>query len=241
MKPFHLKQFSIEQDSCAMKVTLDACLFGALCDVKNSQRILDIGTGTGLLALMSAQGSTAKVDALELDEKACEQAQQNIINSQFSKRIQVIHQDIKQFSCAAPYDTIICNPPFFSDHLKGPNAKRNQARHNDRLSFDDLCISMSKHLSKDGKAWVLLPCHEMAAFKISAHAQQLYVSQGWQIKSKPDKAAHRYVFSLEHSELNGTHKDKAIDDMEKIIIQSNDSGEYSAQFKSLLADYYLKL
>lgn len=241
MKPFHLKQFSIEQDSCAMKVTLDACLFGALCDVRNSQRILDIGTGTGLLALMSAQRSTGTVDAIELDEKAVQQAQQNVENSPYSQRIQVIQHDIKQFAATAPYDTIICNPPFFSGHLKGPNTKRNQARHNDQLSFDDLCVSMSKHLSQNGKAWVLLPCHEMAAFKISAQRQQLLITQGWQIQSKPDKAPHRYVFSLEHAGLNGTNKEKPMEDMEKVVIQSNDLGEYSAQFKSLLADYYLKL
>ncbi len=241
MKPFHFKQFSIEQDSCAMKVTLDACLFGALCDVENSQRLLDIGTGTGLLALMSAQRGQGQIDALELDENACQQALRNIERSQFSKRIHVIQQDIKQFLPTTPYDTIICNPPFFSGHLKGPDAKRNQARHNDQLSFDDLCASISKHLDKSGKAWILLPCHEYPAFQESAHQQHLWVSDSWKIQSKPEKAPHRYVFSLKHADLNSINQESVIENAEMITIQSSLTGEYSAQFKSLLADFYLKL
>jgi len=241
MKPFHFKQFSIEQDSCAMKVTLDACLFGALLDVENSQKLLDIGTGTGLLALMSAQRSHGLIDALELDNKACQQALRNVEKSQFSKRVRVIQQDIKQFVSTTPYDTIICNPPFFSDHLKGPDAKRNQARHNDQLSFNDLCASISKHLDKSGKAWILLPCHEYPAFQKSAYQQQLYVSQGWKIQSKLDKAPHRYVFTLEHADLNAINHGSAIENAESIIIQSSYVDGYSTQFKSLLADFYLKL
>ena len=96
MKPFHFKQFSIEQDSCAMKVTLDACLFGALCEIQQANNILDIGTGTGLLALMSAQRSQAKIDAIELDPAASQQATQNVSNSRFSDRIRINQKNIME-------------------------------------------------------------------------------------------------------------------------------------------------
>lgn len=224
-----------------MKVTLDACLFGALCDVKESQRILDIGTGTGLLALMSAQRSEGNIDALELDPNASQQAKNNVENSPFAGRIQVIQQDIKQFISDEPYDTILCNPPFFSDHLKGPNAQRNQARHNDHLSFDDLCASITRLLSKQGKAWILLPCHEFSSFSQKAQQHQLNVSYGWVIQSKPNKPSHRYVFCLEHEAGMNGRSEIAISEFIKVIIHSESSGEYSSHFKSLLADFYLKL
>ena len=164
MKPFHFKQFSIQQDACAMKVSLDACLFGALCQVEHAKSVLDIGTGTGLLALMTAQRSNAHIDAIELDEKAAQQAHENVEKSPFLSHINVLHKNILQFSASHKYDVIVCNPPFFSDHLKGPNQKRNLARHNDHLSFSQLSQCLSQNLHTDGRAWILLPCSESVSY-----------------------------------------------------------------------------
>ena len=111
MSAFHFKQFSIEQDRCAMKVSLDACVFGALCETDKAEHILDIGTGTGLLSLMLAQRTHAHIDAVELDELAAQQAIQNVENSPFSKQIKVHPTNIKQFKGAKKYDLVVCNPP----------------------------------------------------------------------------------------------------------------------------------
>jgi len=236
MSAFHFKQFSIEQDKCAMKVSLDACVFGALCETHKAEHILDIGTGTGLLSLMLAQRSHAHIDAVELDELAAQQAIQNIEHSPFSKQIRVHTTDIKQFNSAKKYDLVVCNPPFFSDHLKGPDAKRNQARHNDGLSFGELSKSIATHLSKLGKVWILLPCSELDRFLKFAQQENLTLHQKWWLSSRPQKAPHRVIFTLIHtSTLVASAPD------EQLTVHTESGPEYSADFKSLLCDYYLKL
>ncbi len=236
MKPFHFKQFSIEQDSCAMKVSLDACLLGALCQVTKAKRILDIGTGTGLLALMAAQRCDAHIDAIELDIDAAQQAQQNVANSPFLSQVKVLQHDIKQYQTNNLYDVIMCNPPFFSDHLKGPDALRNQARHNDGLSFSDLCLCIKKLLHTDGQAWILLPCTETKGFMRCAEQCGLQLDQQWLVSSRPQKAPHRSIFSLSHA-TKGTDQPPA----NTLHVHNENGPEYTSAFKSLLCDYYLKL
>jgi tRNA1Val (adenine37-N6)-methyltransferase len=236
MKPFHFKQFSIKQDACAMKVSLDACLLGALCQVDNAKRILDIGSGTGLLALMAAQRCDAHIDAVELDDAAAKQAQENINDSPFLSQVSVHQQDIKRYDATSRYDVILCNPPFFSQHLKGPDAQRNQARHNDGLSFDDLNGCLSQHLHTNGTAWVLLPCSELERFEESAHAANLLIDQQWLIASRPQKSPHRTVMALKHKE----HVNRALS-VHTLHVHHESGPHYTDEFKALLCDYYLKL
>ncbi|MFT5594956.1 MAG: tRNA1Val (adenine37-N6)-methyltransferase [Oceanicoccus sp.] len=234
---FQFKQFTVAQDKCAMKVSLDACLFGALCDVNNAQRILDIGTGTGLLALMLAQRCHANIDAVELDKDAAQQATENIISSPFQDRINVHQDSIQQFQnhCAKhTYDRIICNPPFFSQHLVGNNNQRNLARHNDSLSFADLCQSINTLLTENGQAWLLLPQHEHLNFAASARQSGLYLFKRYDIVSrqgKPSKLGVWVYCKQETSHLNSA----------SITIYQPDKPQYTAEFSALLADYYLKL
>ncbi len=238
MKPFHFKQFSIYQEHCAMKVSLDACLFGALCHVEAAKNILDIGTGTGLLALMAAQRSMAQIDAVELDEKAARQAQDNVHKSPFLSHINVHNKNIMQYRSSHNYDVILCNPPFFSNHLKGPDTTRNLARHNDGLSFFDLSQCLSLHLSKNGSAWILLPCSEFDSFMHQATQCNLVLFQQFLISSRPQKKPHRVVFSLKH-----LHKDlnKIEPAIKEISIHQDNGPQYSPAFESLLSDFYLKL
>ncbi len=236
MKPFHFKQFSINQNACAMKVSLDACLLGALCQVENAKRILDIGTGTGLLALMAAQRSYAHIDAVELDVAAAKQAQENVNDSPFTSRVKVHQQNIKRYDASLGYDVILCNPPFFSQHLKGPNPQRNQARHNDGLSFEDLSRCISQHLHTDGIAWILLPCSEMERFQAHARKASLLTDQQWLIASRPQKTPHRTVIALKHA------KRVTGDQPPHTLHVHHESGpHYTDKFKALLCDYYLKL
>ncbi len=236
MSAFHFKQFSIEQDKCAMKVSLDACVFGALCQIEGAHSILDIGSGTGLLSLMMAQRSHAHIDAVELDELAAQQAIQNVENSPFSKQIKVHSTNIKQFKGAKKYDLVVCNPPFFSDHLKGPDAKRNQARHNDGLSFMELNGSIVEHLHENGRSWILLPSSEFENFMVGARQQGLQLDHKWLLCSRPQKAPHRVIFSLSHtSSPVSTEADKTL------CVHGEKGPEYTQAFKSLLKHYYLKL
>ncbi len=236
MSTFHFKQFSIEQDQCAMKVSLDACVFGALCETHKAEHILDIGTGTGLLSLMLAQRTHAHIDAIELDKQAAQQAIQNIENSPFSKQVRVHTANIKQFKSAKKYDLVICNPPFFSDHLKGPNTQRNQARHNDRLSFMELNGSIVEHLHENGRAWILLPCSEFEDFMAGARQLGLQLDQKWLLSSRPQKAPHRVIFSLAHS-----YSPASIEPAKTLCVHAEQGPEYTQAFKSLLKHYYLKL
>ena len=238
MSSFKFKQFEIQQDACAMKVSLDACLLGALCDVKHAQRILDIGAGTGLLSLMLAQRCTAdaRIEAIELDEPAFKQALQNINRSPFSSMITLTHGNINYFQSSQLFDVIICNPPFFSQQLKGDNAQRNLARHNDGLSFSQLNERINALLSKQGKAWILLPMSELDRFKQASEGCNLAIQDQWLVFSRSHKPAKICIFTLVHSEHHETvptaHHDLAV---------YNEQQEYTHEFRQLLSDYYLKL
>ena len=234
MKPFHFKQFSIKQDACAMKVSLDACIFGAMCNINNAQHILDIGTGTGLLSLMAAQRSDAKIDAVELDVSAAKQAYENIIASPFSSRITVHNENIKTFIPKLKYDAIICNPPFFSDHLKSHNKQRALARHNHGLSFDDLCHITAQNLTQNGEAFFILPCTEFDRFIQCAAQHQLYLHEHSLIASRPQKAPHRVIFSLKFIE-------NPVAPALLHCIYGETGTHYQPWFRTLLADFYLKL
>ena len=164
---FKFKQFTIHQDKCAMKVCTDACLFGALAATENLQiaNCLDIGTGTGLLSLMVAQKNNAvKIDAIEIDKTAAEQATENIAASPWAGNILVFNEDILTFNSVKKYDCIISNPPFFEDDLQSPDEAKNNAKHNSSLSLIQLLQAVNKQLATDGFFAVLLPYHRVNCF-----------------------------------------------------------------------------
>ena len=138
---FQFKQFTVRQDKCAMKVGTDGVLLGAWVDVDRCNRILDVGTGTGLIALMLAQRSEALIEAIDIDAAACEQAQENAAASPF----------------AGPYDLIVSNPPYFARSLKCPDQQRSTARHNDTLPLDELLQDCRKRLTPTGRVALILP------------------------------------------------------------------------------------
>jgi tRNA1Val (adenine37-N6)-methyltransferase len=246
MKPFQFKKFSIDQDKCAMKVTLDACLFGGLCAqfIKQAtaelniipNTALDIGSGTGLLSLILAQAGVKNIVGVELDSAAAAQSKQNIDRSPFKHQVSIVQSDIQSYCPAHKFDLIVSNPPFLTDNLKGPNQKRNQARHNDSLSFSHLAGCISKLLSAQGTAWLLLPCNEFSQFEKAAVDSSLLVRSKHWIQSQQNKDPHRVAFTLQHSTL------KILDYFEEtVVIKTDSKAEYSPKFKQLLTDYYLKL
>lgn len=160
---FHFKQFTVQQEH-AFKISTEACVFGALCTkFFNSKKVLDIGTGTGLLSMMYAQEHrNATIKAVELDLIAANEAKQNINNSDFKDAIEVVCADIKSENLFSEksFELIISNPPFFGNHLLGENKYVNQAKHQVALSLQDFVNACEKYIAEDGCVAVLLPLKE---------------------------------------------------------------------------------
>ena len=218
-----------------MKVTLDACVLGAMADVEESQRILDIGAGTGLLSLMTAQRSSARIDAVEIDQQAALQAQENFSNSPWAERLNVIHAPVQELPVTSEgYDTIITNPPFFENELKAPETRRNQARHTDTLYFEDLVTSIQKHLSDKGRAWVLLPVSSSRLFlRFVNQAPDLSLERKVALRSSDKHEPHRYILVLKKEEL--------VETTDQLLTIYEECPVYSEGFRRLLKGYYLKL
>ena len=160
-----------------MKICTDAVLFCAMAPVNPGDRVLDIGTGTGVLALLAAQLGAAKVTAVELTQVAFKEADINFNNSPWVDRLEAVHQDIQSFALTAnrQYDLIISNPPFFENHLKTVDTLRNSARHTDQLPFADLIGIAEQLLSPQGLFYLLLPAHAVAKFSALALAAGFYL------------------------------------------------------------------
>ena len=153
---FQFKQFTIRQEKCAMKVGTDGVLLGAWADVTQARRLLDIGTGTGLIAIMAAQRNPELIiDAIEIDPAAFEQARENANNTPWRERIHIFQGKVQTFAPAYKYDTIVCNPPFFINSTKNPALNRTLARHCETLSHEDI-LQVSYHLLlPEGKLCVI--------------------------------------------------------------------------------------
>lgn len=157
---FRFKQFTVWHDRCAMKVGTDGTLLGAWAEVHGRMRMLDVGTGTALIALMLAQRNTeAHIDGIDLDADACLQAQENVRKSPFGTRIRIVHTPFQAFASTVtePYDLIVSNPPYFRESLKCPESKRRLARHNDTLTLADLLHTGKALLAPNGRIALILP------------------------------------------------------------------------------------
>lgn len=229
---FTFKQFTINQDRCAMKVCTDACILGASTDVENVKNILDIGTGTGLLSLMMAQRSNAQIEAVEIDEDAYQQAFMNVKVSNFAEKIAVHHQRIQDFSAIENYDLIISNPPFYQQSLKSSDAKANKALHAVELSFDDLIDSVLRLLSIEGQFVVLLPPFEIEKLIQIAQKKGLYLSKKMSIRHDESKPIFRVIATFQTQKVHNLEE-------KTLIIHTEDGKTYSNEFRDLLKDYYL--
>jgi tRNA1Val (adenine37-N6)-methyltransferase len=171
---FQFKQFAIWQDHCGMKVGTDGILLGAWADGIKAQHILDIGTGTGLIALMLAQRSQAQIDAIEIDRDAYQQALDNTAQSPWSHRITVHHGAIQGYDTARVYDLIVSNPPFFAQSSLSLDLARNTARQSDRLIMPDLLQATQRLLRDSGKLAIVYPILQAEQFSREAEACGLF-------------------------------------------------------------------
>jgi tRNA1Val (adenine37-N6)-methyltransferase len=233
---FQFKQFTIQQDKCAMKVCTDACLFGAWVAQELQQHtcfdILDIGTGTGLLSLMLAQKTSAAIDAVEIDQEAYEQAAANVQLSQFCKYIKVFHSSITNFNPDYKYDCIISNPPFFEADLKSTQQNKNDAKHDTSLTLAALCARARELLKDDGYFAVLLPHHRTDYFVTESLQHGFYCSKKISVKQTPNHNYFRSMLLLSPQKTGAEEKE---------IIIKDTPENYSNAFTQLLKDYYLYL
>ena len=210
-----------------MKVGTDGVLLGAWASTERCQRILDVGTGTGLIALMLAQRSTAILDAIDIDSDACLQAQENIAKSPFANRIQVYQTSLSEYMPDEniKYDLIVSNPPYFIDSLKCPDTKRNLARHTDTLSLPDLLRDSRKLLAPEGNIALVLPFEQRESLIDIAREESMSPS-----REAPPK---RLLI-----ELSATPVAKPKSSHLTLEIERH---RYSEEFTAIAKDFYLKM
>ena len=209
-KPFKFKQFSIYQDKCAMKVGTDGVLLGAWTQSSPPPKnILDIGTGTGLIALMMAQKFTnAKIDALEIDHAASKQASINFKSSPWKNRIHSIHQSLQKFciKTSKKYDLIISNPPYFSTDIKSKNNERNIARFTDSLPFSELLDGVNMLLTKEGSFTTIIPFNTEEEFIVLASKQNIYAQHINYVRGNNNAPIKRSLINFSRKKLNSALK-----------------------------------
>lgn len=230
---FKFKKFVIYQDKCAMKVGTDGVLLGAWVDSENVKSILDIGTGTGLIALMLAQRSNAIIEAIEIDESASIQAKENIAKSDWKESIQVLNIPFQKFykSTNKTYDVIVSNPPYFQNSLFAPDKKRTDARHNSNLELEELLDGSIKLLNEEGKFSLILPYIEGTMFILKASEKGLFCTRQTKVLPRPGREPKRLLLEFMKT------KKPLIE--QEIIIELNKRHEYSEAYKNLTKDFYL--
>lgn len=234
MAGFQFKQFNIEQDRCAMKVGTDGVLLGSWCDTTDVKNVLDIGCGTGLIALMVAQRTKegTKITGIEIDKDAAEQAQENANNSPWNEDVTIEPVKMQDYCPTKEFDLIVSNPPFFTNALKAPDAKRTAARHNDSLSVEDIVHFAKKHLSPTGRLAVVLPCEEAKRLIFESIACGLYQKRTTWVKTTARKEPKRVLV-----EISRQKTDCPIEDT--LVLSNGNNNEKTEQFIDLVKDFYL--
>ncbi len=230
---FIFKHFAVEQDRCAMKVGTDGVLLGAWAQIAENARILDIGTGTGLVALMLAQRyPTANVLAVEIEPEAATQAAENVKNSPFSERIKVICADARTLTDNEKFDAIVCNPPYFDETLKSPDSARATARHNDTLTTANLLEIAHKLLKINGSLQVILPTASAKRLMQQAKERTFAVARMMHIYPTPQSDEKRTLLHLVNGEVSEISENSLTIELERHI--------YTYEYRQLTHDFYLK-
>lgn len=234
---FSFKQFSIEQDRCAMKIGTDGVLLGAWTPIENNTySILDIGTGTGVIALMLAQRSTAEqIDALEIDEEAYEQSVDNFENSPWSDRLFCFHAALDEFveDPEDKYDLIVSNPPFYTEDYYSKNEQRDLARFADAMPFEDLIEAADLLLSENGIFSVIIPFKEEEHFLALAKEYELYPLKITRVKGTPTTEIKRSLLALSRNK-------KPVVPVDELIIETS-RHQYTPEYIELTKHFYLKM
>ena len=231
---FQFKQFTVRQQHCAMKVGTDGTLLGAWSQASAGPcRVLDVGTGTGLIALMMAQRyPEAEFIAIDIDEKAVFQAQENVSASPFADRIKVLEADVQTFEDSVKFDSIVCNPPFFEDSLVCPDPQRTEARHTVSLGYRQLMESAFRLLKDDGRFSVIIPADCRSRLESEAHLRGFFISRLCSVQTTPKKAPKRYMIEFVKQTVNEI-------DITNGILESSPQIR-SDWYRELTQDFYIK-
>lgn len=230
---FRFKQFLVEQDACPMKVGTDGVLLGAWCAVRDTdRRLLDIGTGTGVIALMLAQRAPAAcVTALDIDPACVAQARDNVARSPWSGRVRTCCTPVQAFEDDEGFDLIVSNPPFYVDSLTPPDPGRTLARHTGALPFDELVASVMRLLRPDGRFSLILPAAESARFRAAAEGR-LFEVRCTEVYTTPRSPLKRRLMTFARRPSG----EPAVD---RLTIEDA-SHDFSAEYRALTRDFYLK-
>lgn len=233
---FRFKQFTIRHDKCAMKVGTDAVLLGAWASTEYCKSILDIGTGSGIIALMLAQRSHAEIDAIDIDADAFTQANENVACSPFANRIKVIHNSCSKFATAESvkrYELIVSNPPYFANSLKCSDSKRTIARHTDNLSLYELVSDACSLLSPTGRIALILPYEQLIEVEEIARQNALHISRQTDVIPIPGAQPKRLLVEL-------SAPSEGIKKQNTLIIEET-RHQYTPEYIELTKDFYLKM
>ena len=216
-----------------MKVGTDSVMLGAWAEITHSATILDIGTGTGILALIAAQRNpSADITAVEIDPSAASQAGFNISRSPWSDRIHIVNTDIRSFNCPDRYDAIICNPPYFTKSLHSPDSAKNVARHDDTLGPDELLTAAERFLSADGELHLILPSEHFSNISGIASRHGLQFHRITHIYTENVRKPKRTMMSIGRKFLNT---------IPNSICIRNSEGTASDEYRNLVKDLYLTI
>ena len=232
---FRFKQFSVEDQQSTMRVGSDAVLLGAWADTLNDTRILEIGTGCGVISLMLAQRSEALIDAIDNDHPSILQAQQNFAASHWDERLHPIQASLQNFVSPGIelYDHIVSNPPYFRNSLKSPDPVKNVAKHECMLTYEELILGVGKWLKKDGKLSVILPAQESQVFISMASELNLFLSRKLEIKPKTNKPVNRVLMEFSFNPPPGFTYGE-------LSIRAED-GSYTPEYCAFTEPYYFSL
>lgn len=232
MSLFKFKEFDIEQSGCAQKVGTDSMVLGAFVDHINPGRILDIGTGNGVLALMMAQKfENAFITGVEIQKGCAEVAQSNFKNSQFHRRLEVVNADVNTFQVSGKFDLIVSNPPFFKNATPSARIDRNVARHQSSLNVKQILNFVSDSLSLNGALWLVLPVESYSIIKEELHGNGLVLTQRIKVFGKP-KVHKRDILVLKK-----TDHSLVTPSVESFTIRSFE-GEYTQEYKIKTFDFH---
>lgn len=237
---FQFKQFTIWHQRCAMKVGTDGVLAGALAPVQGFRNILDVGTGSGLIALMLAQRCPkAQITAIEIDDDAAAQAAENFAASPWAERIHLIHGDFNEYSPNTQFDLIISNPPYFTDALKNPDHQRSVARHNDTLNYHQLFLQARHLLQPTGVCCIIIPAETENFVNDMAARHHFFPHAATRIFTKPGKPCRRVFVTYWRGSENDLYYPE--EKTEQILYLMDADSNYSADYRKLTEDFYIKL
>lgn len=232
MEPFRFKQFSVQHHRSAIKVGTDSVLLGAWADVTEATRILDIGTGCGVLALIAAQRSTgAQVHGVEIDDASAEEAAENAAASPWSNRIRIHRMDVRKLRTAERFDHIISNPPFYAGEEPSPDVRKSVAKHGDGLKLNELVTSIADLLSDDGKASLIVPMNRGEELIDLAATSRLVLRRRTVVRYVAQRPAKRAL--LEFQRETGPVAEN------ELVVELTGTKDFTPQYQALVSDLLL--